>query len=581
MPARHGAFFFTILILTMSLGLLTPAEAVSPRFDYSELRLVPIMNDARVKPLDTFARETMRLVTSREYWSESKAPHPFLARDPMTNLLSLLFEPDKWKDIPCIYLGKADVKKVLGVDLTSQWISYDSLRSNAAFKDAFKAIMKKQQADEKLEPLERKIAELHGALNTLDGIFFGTDIQVVPSARQDGSVKWQSLEEMAAGTGDEPVRKALETMLTGFVSEDPQGFREGAHQFADELRSRGGDSYPTLKILGVEAEYNTLKPFRKAWIFLLLGAILFGISMGIQSRISYLAAWVSTLSGFALTTTGLAMRVMVAGRPPVSNMYESVVYMGWGVLLFSIVFELIYRRRIFALCGSIMGVVVLILADMLPFDPGISPLVPVLRSNYWLTIHVMTIVISYSAFALSMAIAHLSLSYYLFAPHKKDLIRTTNNFVYRAIQLGVLLLTAGTILGGVWANESWGRFWGWDPKETWAFISIVGYLALLHSRFTGLIGPFGMSVCSVIGFQLILMTWYGVNFVLAAGLHSYGFGTGGQGYIVGYLAAEAAFLSMVAFRYKVIGPDLRKFLSEEGKKTAAADVGPEAQPSTT
>jgi len=264
-------------------------------------------------------------------------------------------------------------------------------------------------------------------------------------------------------------------------------------------------------------------------------------------------------------------------------MYESVVYMGWGVLLFAGIFEAIYRQRIFALCGSVMGIIVLIMADMLPFDPEISPLVPVLRSNYWLIIHVMTIVISYSAFALAMVIAHFALGHYLFAPHKKDLIRTINSFVYRSIQLGVLLLAAGTILGGVWANESWGRFWGWDPKETWAFISLMGYLALLHARFAGLVGAFGTAVGSILGFQLILMTWYGVNFVLAAGLHSYGFGAGGGGYILTYLAIEGAFLALVAFRYKVMGPKLKQTLEEENsrmkeKKSKGAVAG---EPSAT
>jgi cytochrome c-type biogenesis protein CcsB len=575
-PLISRALVVTALILSAS-SPAVDAKPVPSLFDYSEVRLVPILHDARPQPLDTFAREVMRLVTSREYWSESKAPHPFLARDPMTNLLSMLFEPDKWKDIPVIHLGKADVKKILGVDSMSQWISYNDLHNSSALREEFKNIMRKQQAEEKLTPLEQRIGELHGVLNTLDGVFYGTDIKVVPAAQEGGTLKWHSLDESAAIPANEPVRLALQGMLAGFTASDPSAFQEGARRLAAELRSRGSEQYPALKTLKLEAQYNSLKPFRNAWIFLLIGSILFGVSLGITSRISYLTAWGFTLVGFVLSGGGLLMRVMIAGRPPVSNMYESVVYMGWGILLFAIIFELIYRQRIFLLCGSVMGVIVLALADMLPFDPAISPLVPVLRSNYWLLIHVLTIVISYSAFGLAMAIAHLSLSFYLFAPGKKDFIRTANNFVYRAIQLGVLLLTAGTILGGVWANESWGRFWGWDPKETWAFISICGYLALLHSRYSGLVGPFGTSVAAVLGFQLILMTWYGVNFILAAGLHSYGFGTGGQGYIAGYLGIEAAFLIMVAVRYNLGGSTLKMVLAEDaGRRAKLTETGSEA-----
>ena len=585
MTARQLEFRFPLLlVLLVAISITcTPiyAKPVPSLFDYSVLEKTAILNDARTKPLDTFARETLRLVTSREYWSASKAPHPFLARDPMTNLLSMLFEPDKWKEIPCIFLVSADVKKVLGVDPLSQWISYNQLRSNSGLKEAFNEVIRKQQADENPTPLDRHIGDLHGVLNRLDGIFFGTDIKVVP-VQVANDLKWISLEEMAGMQDSEPLRASLAGMLAGFTASDTGKFATSAQELATQLRTRGGSHYPTDKVLGYEITYNKSKPFRKAWIFLLLGAILYAISMGIASRLTYLGAWAFTLTGFALSSYGLMLRVLVAGRPPVSNMYESVVYMGWGVLLFAGIFELVYRQRIFGLCGAAMGVIVLTLADMLPFDPAISPLVPVLRSNYWLLIHVMTIVISYSAFALAMAIAHLSLSLYLFTPHKKELIRITNNFVYRAIQVGVLLLTAGTILGGVWANESWGRFWGWDPKETWAFISIVGYLALLHSRFSGLVGPFGVSVGAVIGFQLILMTWYGVNFILAAGLHSYGFGTGGQGYVVAYLAAEILFLAMVAVRYKFFGTGLKQVLHEEavrGKMPQSTGNTPE--PTTT
>lgn len=578
-PVRSMACAVVALACTANVW----AKPAPAPFDYSELRAVVILHDARPKPLDTFARETLRLVTSREYWSAKKAPHEFLTRDPMTNLLSLLLEPEKWKDIPCIHLAKADVKKVLGVDSHAEWISYNDLRANPGLKEAFQEIIRKQQVDEKMTPLEQKVAELHGVLNALDGIFYGTDVRVVPVRQSGGGLEWRSLEELAAGGSDEVIRTSLSGMLTAFSARDPEGFGESARQFAAETRARGGEDYPTAKVLAHEIRYNAFKPFRKAWEFLLLGALLFGVAMGVPNRLVYLAAWVSTGIGFGLSSYGLLLRVLVAGRPPVSNMYESVVYMGWGVLLFAAIFEWVYRQRIFGLCGSLMGVIVLILADMLPFDPAISPLVPVLRSNYWLLIHVMTIVISYSAFGLAMAIAHFSLLFYLFAPGKKEILRTSNTFVYRGIQLGVLLLTAGTILGGVWANESWGRFWGFDPKETWALISILAYLALLHARLFGLIGPFGLAVCAVLGFQLILMTWYGVNFILGTGLHSYGFGTGGQGYVAGYLLAELGFMAMVALRYKFLGGATAGIGAEEGAGPGPRPKAkaPAAEPSAT
>ena len=220
-------------------------------------------------------------------------------------------------------------------------------------------------------------------------------------------------------------------------------------------------------------------------------------------------------------------------------MYESVVWVAFGGMLFALVFEAVYRVRIFAACASALAVVCLILADNVPIlDGSISPLVPVLRDNMWLTIHVLTITLGYAAFTLAMGIGHLNLGLYFFRPGEVVLFKNLSLFLYRALQVGTLFLAVGTLLGGVWASYSWGRFWGWDPKETWALIATLGYLAILHARMTGWIKGFGMAVGALLGYLLVLMAWYGVNFVLGTGLHSYGFGSGGYWYVGGFVAFE-------------------------------------------
>jgi cytochrome c-type biogenesis protein CcsB len=588
-----GLVLAIILSSSVPLSLPEAAQARGPEapFDYSVLERIPVFNDDRTKPLDTLARESMRRITSRERWSGKKAAaagNEWLARDPMTNLLSMVFEADEWQTLPAIHLKDADVKELLGIDSKAEWTSYNELRNNPKFKEVFQEIREVQmkgseegEENPKLTPLQSSVAELHGVLNSMDGIFTGMTLRIVPYDTPKGPT-FVSLQDLSSIGEGEEVREELHGLMTAFLEKKPDDFKKSSSRLAVLLKDREHELYPASGIIEKEIAYNTLKPFRKSWMLLLVAGLIFALSMGLKSRGAYFAAWVFYLGGFALSTYALYLRVLIAGRPPVSNMYESVVYMGWGVLLFAGMFELIYRQRIFGLCGSAMGVLVLTMADMLPFDPAISPLVPVLRSNYWLVIHVMMIVISYSAFGLAMMLGHFSLGFYLFAPHKKRMIRTSNNFVYRAIQVGVLLLAGGTILGGVWANESWGRFWGWDPKETWAFISLMGYLALLHSRYTRLVGPFGMAVGSILGFQLILMTWYGVNFVLAAGLHSYGFGAGGGGYIISYLIAEFAFIALVAVRYKMLGPGFKKALADAEDLPDSIDTpSGEPQPSAT
>jgi ABC-type transport system involved in cytochrome c biogenesis permease subunit len=158
--------------------------------------------------------------------------------------------------------------------------------------------------------------------------------------------------------------------------------------------------------------------------------------------------------------------------------------------------------------------------------------------------------LGYAAFTLAMGIGHLNLGLYFFRPREAVLFKNLSLFLYRALQVGTLFLAVGTLLGGVWASYSWGRFWGWDPKETWALIALLGYLAVLHGRFVGWFKDFGMAVGSLLGFLLVLMAWYGVNFVLGTGLHSYGFGSGGYTYVGGFVAFEVAVIALAAFRYR-------------------------------
>jgi len=213
-------------------------------------------------------------------------------------------------------------------------------------------------------------------------------------------------------------------------------------------------------------------------------------------------------------------------------------------------------------------------------DESFSPLMPVLRDNFWLMIHVLTIVSSYGAGALAWGLGLIALTYYLFGRYRqplgavslssgreaadvssKDRDRTLaghrepepcvalSGYIYKAMQVAVLLLAAGTILGGLWADVAWGRFWGWDPKEVWALISCLVYLALLHARYAGLIGHFGLTAGTVLGASAIAMSWYGVNFVLGQGKHSYGFGEGGQGYVYTVVALNWLFLAGAAARF--------------------------------
>jgi ABC-type transport system involved in cytochrome c biogenesis permease subunit len=217
------------------------------------------------------------------------------------------------------------------------------------------------------------------------------------------------------------------------------------------------------------------------------------------------------------------------------------------------IFEYLYRRRFVLLAGAAVSVLCLIVADMAPtiLDSSLQPLEPVLRSNMWLTVHVLTINLSYSALFLAWGLGNIGLAFLLAGEAETtERMRSFVQSIYRSVQVGVVLLAAGTILGGVWADYSWGRFWGWDPKETWAFITLMGYLAVLHGRLVGWVKNVGMLVAAVLSFNLVIMAWYGVNYVLGAGLHSYGFGAGGVQYVGAFVIVNLIFVGYAVYVHR-------------------------------
>ena len=291
-------------------------------------------------------------------------------------------------------------------------------------------------------------------------------------------------------------------------------------------------------------------------MFYAFSAIFFLIALLGWRRSQYIG-FINLALAFLLHTYGFILRVYLTERPPVSNMYESVIWVAWGAIFFALLFEWRQKRIYYIFSACIVATLCLITADLAPtiLDPSLQPLVPVLRSNLWLIVHVMTITLGYSAFFLSFVLSNIGLGGFLkdiqkSPSSKKTSILSLINASYYAMQVGVVLLAAGTILGGVWADYSWGRFWGWDPKETWALIALLGYIAVIHGRLAGWLGNFGFLAWGSVCFSLVLMAWYGVNFVLGAGLHSYGFGGGGVEYVSGFVLLHWLYVGTVAFVHR-------------------------------
>jgi ABC-type transport system involved in cytochrome c biogenesis permease subunit len=250
----------------------------------------------------------------------------------------------------------------------------------------------------------------------------------------------------------------------------------------------------------------------------------------------------------------IGLRVYISGRAPITNMYETVLSSGTGGLILSILLAKIHKQKTYYYLGLIYNFCSLM---MLSFANGmltgkISPLVPVLRDNFWLSTHVTTVILSYGALALSWVMANIAIFKKYFNGLSSDEETHFGNHIYSILKWGTTMLAAGIILGGVWADYSWGRFWGWDPKETWSLIVLCIYIAILHGRYTAWITNKNFFIITAMSFLSVMMAWFGVNYILATGLHSYGFSEGGALFLASFFCLQTIVVLISKIKIKSI-----------------------------
>jgi cytochrome c-type biogenesis protein CcsB len=305
-------------------------------------------------------------------------------------------------------------------------------------------------------------------------------------------------------------------------------------------RSVGEKVVPSERLVKIEISYNKMQIFKNSYrmygLVGLLMLILFFIRVFTNpnsksnSTIEKIRKFFvfTLIVAFVYHGVGLGFRWAISGHAPWSNGYEAIIFISWVTMIAGFLFS---RKNAVVIAGTaILASLMIFVSEMNLLDPEITPLVPVLKS-YWLMIHVAIITGSYGFLGLACILGLFNLVLYTFRTSSKGEIITINinELTYvseMTMTIGLFMLTIGTFLGGIWANESWGRYWGWDPKETWALVSVLVYAVILHLRFIpGLKGKFFFNVVSFWGYSAILFTFFGVNFMLV-GLHSYAQGDG-------------------------------------------------------
>ena len=515
------------------------------------LQTLAVQLDGRKKPLDTVARETVTQIHGKTSYTTSEGTK----LNYLDTYLSMWFNDRDWNLERFILFSYRPLKEQLGLEPDRKYFSFAEL-IQSDLGSTLVAIREKQANNTDLNRDDREALTIENRLALTIATVGDSQLPLVPHPT-DFKGTWVGIDN---------AQQYYNATQTALVAEDyrqlKQTYRNNpqekvslgatAKRLQTDLASLSPEIYPPSSILAREVKFYGLHPFAKAWM-------LYGLAFIVMLAVTlfqfdlYGSAVGIFLVGLFVHGYGFLERMQIAGRPPVTNMYESVIWVGFGISAIALLFELIYRAKYYLLAAAPLSIVCLLVADSLPaiLDPTIKPLVPVLRDNFWLSVHVPTITLSYASFALAFGLGHIILANYLFASSTNQQMRSLSKWNYGVLQVGVLLLTTGIILGGIWAHFSWGRFWGWDPKETWALIALMCYVVPLHGRLVGWLKDFGMAVTSVVAFNSVLMAWYGVNFVLGTGLHSYGFGTGGsQLFIASFVGLDLLFVGLVAAKHR-------------------------------
>ena len=598
------------------------------------IKALPVQSGGRVKPFDTFARESLRFIYGKTKFHKQPA---------VDILMFWMLLPEYWNKVDFVQVRESALRKTLKLDKDKTLFSPNALLKNKVFiqeiaelrgrkknkeplDDYFKNLQKLENRlilyqafqrgeipgwvpavpkSKKLEQGENQGAKLSDTGNKGSDFIVDEEagnkntIATLSDTSNKGNDQWKKADNIGGRTwrallklrDSEKEYQLFQSIIRAYVTmisaqgklisiQDKVSAKDKVSFDKDKISDKDISSgfknfnfkpaketletkifdftkylilkYPeyekSMSKTSIELHYNQLNPFRYAWVFYLLGFLLLFAHFLFQKKVFFYSALVLWASGFFLQGYGMVLRSFIMGRPPVTNMYETVIWVPWVTVILGAF--LWFRHKVFSVfaCASAVALFCLLLADSAPdlLDGRLEPLEAVLRSNFWLTTHVLVITMSYSAFFLAFALSDVLLFIFLRKGTKdQDKIRMFAKCIDRSLQVGVVLLAGGTILGGIWADYSWGRFWGWDPKETWALISLLGYLALLHGRLVGWIKEFGLAVGSVLVFFLIVMAWYGVNYVLGQGLHSYGFGSGGVEYVAGFALLHLIYVLLV------------------------------------
>ncbi len=536
-------------VLFVSLFALAPQglKAASPDLNASTLKSIQAYDlthtlnfgklavqdhQGRMKPMDTVAHEVVSKITGRTALYDL---------EPTQMLLGIMTQPEVYQEIPMIKIGHKKIALALGLDKNTKFAKFSDFFDKK--ESAYKLYTVVSTASQK-KPLEKtqydkELLKIDERVNVAFMAYQGSLLRIYPKPN-DKTNKWlapvEAMKNYPPKQSDE-----VRISITAYFQMVAEGLKTGNWDNAN-LALKGIHNYqekygaaviPSQSHIDMEIKYNKFGLFGKLVpLYILLGLLLlvFAFINVLKPAFSLKwimrGAWTILIIGFAMHIVGLAIRWYIGGHAPWSNAYESIVFIAASTVLAGVILA---RKSPFALAGTaLLAGITMGVAHMNFINPEITNLVPVLKS-YWLMIHVATIISGDGFFGLGSILSLLVLILYVLRGKEGNenidrSIKELTNLSEMGLIIGLMLLTIGNFLGGIWANESWGRYWGWDSKETWAAVSILIYATVLHLRFLpALKSNFIYNVAATWAYFSVLMTYFGVNYYLS-GLHSYAAG---------------------------------------------------------
>ena len=480
-------------------------------------------NNGRTKPLYTLSNDIIRKVYRENKYKNLNSMQVFLG---------FYYDFSSWKNTPIIKVSNKRLKNVIGINADYAAVTdLVNLRTNAyKLKDHVKRIYNKPASER--NKFDKEVLKVDERLNILSMIISGEMLKIFPA--NNNSDKWETPESAsnyAHRTEDSLFLKNVPEKIFNSVSRgNPQQAKEYIQSIKKYQRQYATYQLPSKTKVNAEILYYKLNVFEKLFPFyatiglVFIVILMFNIVKGRNTNTLIIIFFSGLLIfGFLFHTAGLGLRWYISGHAPMSNGYESMLFVSWATLLAGFLFS--GKSKLTLAATSILASLTLLVAHMSFMDPEITNLVPVLKS-YWLTLHVSIITASYGFLGMGAILGIFVMILYSVLNQSNyqriiDSIKNLTTINYKTLTLGLYLLTIGTFLGAIWANESWGRYWGWDPKETWSLISIIVYSFVIHSRnIPGLKTMFAFNTLSLFAVGSILMTYFGVNHYLS-GLHSY------------------------------------------------------------